>query len=355
MADIDFVPIDNGLTFLVTLVCPAFLSGLVTYQTFSYYRDYLNLKDPMSLKFYVFFVWLLDIAHLIAVFLFAYYHTVLCWGDLRVIEHLTWSWSTQFLLNSFLTAFCQFFFIYRVYILSGRNWLLVAILTFFGILQAAMGIWTSVDGLNGQTMRNFLDFNVQADMSANDRLLGIPLGYLLSAAVCDTLIAGTVTWYYKDIRTKWNQGLVEKILFYAAETGALPSILVYWNLALVSPMTLTSSKYPLNTPLDPQFVAYPAQFFTLVISFPLGRAYTHSILLSLNARHGLQNTNMHSWFGNSSPGTPQDVALPTWNSPAREKSKTVTRESESALEIGIELKELPRVKFRTSAAVGDTD
>ncbi|KIJ41268.1 hypothetical protein M422DRAFT_31858 [Sphaerobolus stellatus SS14] len=69
---------------------------------------------------------------------------------------------------------------------------------------------------------------------------------------------------------------------------------------------------------------------------------------------------MHSWFGNSSPGTPQAVALPTWNSPAspppgnvqsfiefaHEKSKTVSRES---------LKDLPRVQFRSSAAVGDTD
>ncbi|KIJ41271.1 hypothetical protein M422DRAFT_780412 [Sphaerobolus stellatus SS14] len=161
MTDIDFVPINIQPLYgpaLVGLVLTAFLSGLVTLQTFFYYRHYL--KDPMSLKFYVFFVWLLEIVHLIVVFLFVYYYTVLHWGDRRVIEHLTWSWSTQFLLNSFITALAQFFLIYRVYILSRRNWPLVAILTFLGILQVAMGIWTSVDGLNGQTARDFLNFKV---------------------------------------------------------------------------------------------------------------------------------------------------------------------------------------------------
>ncbi|KIJ41269.1 hypothetical protein M422DRAFT_48738 [Sphaerobolus stellatus SS14] len=140
MADIDFVPIDiepfHSLTLLVILVPKAFVSGLVTFQTFSYYQNSLNLKDLISLKFYVLSVWLLAIAHLIVIFLFVYYYNVFRW------------------------ALCQFFFIYRVYILSRRNWLLVAILTFFRILQAVMGIWISVDGLNGQTMRDFLDFNV---------------------------------------------------------------------------------------------------------------------------------------------------------------------------------------------------
>ncbi|KIJ41270.1 hypothetical protein M422DRAFT_255776 [Sphaerobolus stellatus SS14] len=316
MADIDLVPINIQPLYgpaLVGLVLTAFLSGLVTLQTFFYYRHYL--QDPTSLKFYVFFVWLLEITHLIVVFLFVYYYTVLHWGDLKVIGHLTWSWSTQFLLNSFIMALCQFFLIYRVYILSGRNSLLVAILAFFGIIQAAMGIWTFVDGLNGQTMRDFLDFNVQTDKSAHARLLGIPLGDLLSAGVCDTLIAGAVVWYLKGNRTKWNQGLVDKILVYAVGTGALTSICVYITLALVSTMTLASSKYLLNTLLNPQFVAFPTQFFTLAINFPLGQVYTNSILSSLNVRHALRNTKMPSWFGNSDLGSPQAVALPNWNNP----------------------------------------
>ncbi|KIJ25125.1 hypothetical protein M422DRAFT_273946 [Sphaerobolus stellatus SS14] len=62
---------------LVGLVLSAFLCGLVTLQTFFYYRNYS--KDPTSLKLYVFIIWFLQVVHVIVIFMLVYYYTVLHW------------------------------------------------------------------------------------------------------------------------------------------------------------------------------------------------------------------------------------------------------------------------------------
>ncbi|KIJ41262.1 hypothetical protein M422DRAFT_780407 [Sphaerobolus stellatus SS14] len=255
---------------LVGLVLSAFLSGLVTLQTFQYYRNYP--KDSIPLKIYVFVLLLLNMAHLVIIFLFVYYYTVLHWGDLSVINRLTWAWSAQFITTSVIIALCHCYFIRRVFFLSEKKLCLVVILTILATLQVGMSIWLSVYGLNGQTILDFLE----TEEGARARLLGISIASISSAALCHTLIVGATVWYLKSYRTKWNQGLLDKILVYIVCTGAPTSLCVYLTLSTLA--------------------AFPTKFVYLIFIFPICLVYSKSILLSLNARHAIQNTEMPTWF-----------------------------------------------------------
>ncbi|KIJ25929.1 hypothetical protein M422DRAFT_72010 [Sphaerobolus stellatus SS14] len=248
---------------LIGLVATAFMSGLTSLQTFLYYRQYP--RDHLILKLFVGIIWILDTAHLAIGIHFVYYYTVLRWGELLLIPlslfvdntkrsyegdptalaQFPWSWGVHYVLTAVTTCLCQFFLIYRVYMLSSRGWFLVFVTSLLTIVDFGIGITIAVFGFNGQTIRDFegeslrsIVYNVTTKYSQCSKMIAVRMHefsvYLSvglcvrrsspSAALTDTMIATSLTWHLMRQRTKWSAGLVDKLIIFAIGNGILTRI-----------------------------------------------------------------------------------------------------------------------------------
>ena len=150
------------------------MSGIVTVQTFTYYRIYP--KDRIILKCLVMFLWFVSANQLknhpqclswvdlyFAVHVLLHRHTlgcvttsvdtfwsspvltsysVLCSGDVIASNKLTWSWGVEVFFGTLIIAICEFFYTFRFHIISEGNWWITSVLIVLGLVQFISGTIT---------------------------------------------------------------------------------------------------------------------------------------------------------------------------------------------------------------------
>ncbi|KAJ6595807.1 hypothetical protein DFH09DRAFT_1305586 [Mycena vulgaris] len=116
----------------IGVVLGVFLFGIVTLQTFNYYRDFP--KDSRLLKASVGLVWFLELGHTISALHALYCQTVTFYGHPNHISSPPPSEEMTILFAALIYTVVQLFFANRVRKLSGR-WYIMALACVLGLLR----------------------------------------------------------------------------------------------------------------------------------------------------------------------------------------------------------------------------
>ncbi|KAF8330304.1 uncharacterized protein EI90DRAFT_3124331 [Cantharellus anzutake] len=269
------------------------LGGVITVQGSLYYHRYPT--DPLHVKVVVGFLWLAQMFYVV-VSTCSFYHFLI--KDFGVIFLGTeWFAPVHLMMSVISSAIVQFFFVFRLHLLSSSIWLpiLIAGMT---IVQFTFGLCTSnypvnyiirfvvtaarghissgsprrfYQGVRGAPAHSRNRINVlpspliNRTISQNVEVIPGSLRpfvtvWLSLEAASDLLIAASVCYFLRQNRTgiHLTDSVIRKLSIYALNTGAFTSILAIIGLLA--------------------FVFYGLHFATLLSTVPLGGAYITTLL-----------------------------------------------------------------------------
>ncbi|KAF8158394.1 hypothetical protein B0H34DRAFT_453947 [Crassisporium funariophilum] len=239
-----------GFLFVGLTVASPFY-GITCLQTIQYFRRFRN--DHQVVKLAVAVLWMLETlntclsTHTVLQYAIAYRTT----GTILK----TSPWSLPSVLKSLLMCIIYALFSWRIWILSERNWILIAFICFTGFAQLVAGTFVTTLALG--------DFN----SSWHDRRMAEILSFSLKA-VTDVVISGLLC-YYLQIRKTGNValgGFMNRVMILTINNGILSCLIAIMGL-IASAAAQTS--------------------FAHALCFVLGKAYFNTVLSSLNARKTL--------------------------------------------------------------------
>ncbi|KAF7356263.1 Saposin B-type domain-containing protein [Mycena venus] len=126
----------------IALVLATWLFGIETLQTWNYYRDFPT--DGKALKGLVAVIWFLELGHTIACWHSMYLVTVTFYGRPEHILSPPLSMVFVILLHAFIAIGVQTFFVYRVWVLSGK-WPIPILCCFLNLLRLGCNVLLFVD------------------------------------------------------------------------------------------------------------------------------------------------------------------------------------------------------------------
>ncbi|KAF8636773.1 hypothetical protein AX16_010974 [Volvariella volvacea WC 439] len=252
------VPTTQGALFLGGLFA-TFLSGTVSIQFLIYLKLYSD--DLRRTRFMVSLIWLLDFFHTICIWTSLWGYLIASFSDVERIEYIRWDLSLTVLLTALLIIQVHFFFAYRIFLLSKRNWLLAGPMVILIISRFASATATTIEMI---VLANFSDFK------ARFRWL-FTLGLALSSAI-DVTITVSMSLYLRTNRTgvpRINR-LIDSLILYAFETGSLTTA-----------GTIAS------------MICWLVMDYNLVfmgLHFIIAKFYAISLLVALNTRQNLRKS-----------------------------------------------------------------
>ncbi|KAJ6497962.1 hypothetical protein C8R47DRAFT_1112345 [Mycena vitilis] len=233
-----------------------FFQGVLTIQAYVYYESFPG--DPTGLKALVASVWILDLAHLVLVSQACYHYLITSWGNNAAFLVSTQPLDLHLVFVGMATIVCQGFFLFRIWTLSKKNWILV------GILGAACVVVFALEATMSAQISIFT--SVAAFASVTGELVTT---FGLGAAV-DLVMAMILVWYLQQGKTGFDRTsfVLSRVIQYTVSTGlATSSVAVA---ALVA------------------YLARPNDFIFIAIHFSMGRLYTNALLATLNSRRNLR-------------------------------------------------------------------
>jgi len=189
------------------------LLGITTLQTWLYYQRFP--KDPILLRFIVAGVWILELLHSVCGAHALYHYVILNWGNPLALEQSIWSLDITLPLTAFVETTVRAFFMWRIWIVSGNNWIFPSIIATFGLGAFACTIGTYILSV---IKKNFADFGHITHVVSTT-------GLAFSIAA-DLTVTCTLCYYLNHRRTgfsKTNQ-LLNRLIFFAVNIGLLTSM-----------------------------------------------------------------------------------------------------------------------------------
>jgi len=231
-------------------------------QVHLYYTKYCG-RDRWAMKSLVAILWTLDTLHLVILVILLYHYTVTNWGDVVVLGLTTWSLKIQILIGTIITLVVQCFFAFRIWRLSGKNWVLAGAIVILSLIQ--LGFGTAV------CMVHFFQESLSTTDSKGDKFR-IETG-LSSDIACDLVITASMVYYLQKSRTgfKGTNQMINMLITYTIRTCLLTTL-----------CTLSS----LIT-----FLVFPDALIYAAFYFIACRLYANSFLSTLNARESIVNIN----------------------------------------------------------------
>jgi len=244
----------------VGVMVAIFLFGLVTIQTFSYYRKYPD--DHKALKALVGFIWTLLFSHTILGAFSLYRRTITNYGRPATLVAYPEGMCGAFSISGVIGSTVQSYFAYRLRKLSGR---LFISLTCWTLSLARVGalFFISVSSCQAETVQQF-----------EDQWAWLVIVTLSVSAFVDIMIAGALSyclWVRRKHVFKYARKVVDKLIVWFIQTGILTSI----SSLLVVILYLSIKNW-----------AWASAY--MVIS----GVFANFLLASLNARRSLRN-EMH--------------------------------------------------------------
>jgi len=291
--------LDQLLGGYLVAVCGALiLYGLCTAQSYIYT---LNSKDDHKLlRFTVLIVWVLETVHTALLIHMLYYYIITGVANPLKEDLLVWSVGASFMSELAIVVIVQSFYIWRVWILSKRSYVLVSVTSTLLLVRAAFALGTSV---LLYTVPSWSEFHLR-----HGPMITISGGLSFSVAV-DFIIASLLVYYLRRGQSESpfssTHDVIRICMAYAVNTGALTMI--------VSVCILATFRLVKNSLL---FAG-----FTLVAS----KLYANSFLGTLNARELLRRRTECNW---------QEPPLPDGHSHAlrqikiyQETTKTIKKDN----------------------------
>ncbi|KAJ7202984.1 hypothetical protein B0H12DRAFT_489181 [Mycena haematopus] len=255
---------------LIGVLFATFFQGVLTLQAYIYYESFP--KDTVGLKLLVASVWVLDVAHLVLICQSCYHYLISSWGNSAALLVSTQELDLHLVFVGMASAFCQGFFLSRIWTFSQKNWVLTgflgaACLTAFA-LEAAM---------SAQISR-------VPSVKAFSSLTGEVVATLGLSATVDLAIAAILVWYLQQGKTSFDRTsfVVARVVQYTVATGLATSLLAVGCLIV--------------------YLATPNTFIFIALHFSLGRMYTNALLATLNSRRNLRKALDNSGTGGPHTG-----------------------------------------------------
>ncbi|KIN97281.1 hypothetical protein M404DRAFT_160733, partial [Pisolithus tinctorius Marx 270] len=239
--------------FFIGLTVNIFLYGVLTTQVYLYFTAYK--KDRPWLKMLVVILYIADTFNCIISIYYIYDALVSHFGApsfLTVRVHFLCSGPRDNLRKGTIGAVVQHFFAWRVYMMTKKVFIVLAI-----ILCSLVNLAGSL----GATIR----VAVNPNLSELPRLAVEVTMWLVGAVLADMIIAVSLVWHLRRYKHFYPAlaSIINRILRMTVQTGVLTTIVAIIDLACY--LTINSGIH-------------------LIFNIPLSKLYTNCMLSSLNAR-----------------------------------------------------------------------
>lgn len=258
-----------GAILLGGLIC-MFLSGIVSAQTFLYYRIYP--KDLMRIKSIVTLIWFIDIFHSAIACTAVWSYLINNFGDFGVFDYVHWTIAVTVALTALSTFIVQGFFAHRIHTLSRGNWWVSAPIGSLAFVRFVAALVSTAEMIR---LRSFSQF---VDRIGWVFTLGLSLG-----AAMDVVIAISLCLYLRRSRTGFSSmdRIIDSITLYTIENGMLTCITTVVSLIC--------------------WIAMPYNLIFLGLHLAITKLYANSFLATLNARRALMSRSQGSSDRNEHP------------------------------------------------------
>jgi len=249
--------LDNtfGVT-LIGVIVAAALWGVSCVQVWYYYNHYP--KDAWHNKLLVAAGWMSDTVHQMLISHTIYTYLVTNFGNPVELGNLVWSLLVEILFNGLTTLMVQCFFTVRVWRLSGGSYFLTGLVSILVVGQFGWMLYYTIKSLQFQNFAQLRTLKV-ASITVN-----------ALAAAGDVLIATILCSILQMSRTgfKRSDTMIKKLILFSMSTGLVTSICAV--AALIST------------------VSAPSTFIYIFFYFNIGRLYSNSLMVALNARKNIR-------------------------------------------------------------------
>ncbi|KIM38259.1 hypothetical protein M413DRAFT_447994 [Hebeloma cylindrosporum] len=250
-------------------IVAAVFGGVVTAQTFAYFKNYP--ADSKFIKLLVGVVWFIDFCHTIFVSTSLWDHLIVHFGSAQRIDYIPWSLAMTIAFTAMLTFLVHLFFVFRIFKLSKRNFFFAVPLTLLTCARLCFACLTTAKLIKLRSLTRFVDLYTWS----------FTIGLSLSS-LFDVLVTGLLCYLF-FINQKENSslnGVLDKLMLYSFENGSVTcaatlSSLVCW---------ITSHKNNL---------------IFMGLHFVISKFYANSLLATLNTRKTLQPTGHRSQHSGS--------------------------------------------------------
>ncbi|KAF5350542.1 hypothetical protein D9756_008729 [Leucocoprinus leucothites] len=253
-AHIDAFPLYYG-SVLIGVLFATFFQGVLTVQVYQYYQNFP--EDPRTIKMLVVVLWALSFIHLMLISYTVYFYLVISWGNVQAITHLILPFAFHLLPIAFTILFSQLFFLFRIWILSQRNVLIVGPVFVLSLSTFGLVFAEGMLIILRRRLEQFLFAMI---------IVGTVLDILIAVLMCYYMRKRTNYQVVLDYRA--TSRLVTQVIRYTIASTALTSLLVLACLFT--------------------HIAIPGSFIYIALYFSSGRTYANAVLANLNARHKLR-------------------------------------------------------------------
>ncbi|KAJ6559077.1 hypothetical protein DFH09DRAFT_518248 [Mycena vulgaris] len=239
---------------LIGFFLNAILYGVMILQTHVYFVG-VGARDALWMRIFVLSIFILDSMNTIFDFIYLYRSLIVHFDDPSYLQNATWVFATDPALTALIAAMVQFFFAWRVKILTNNNtwlYLVVVLCTLAGLVG---GLATAAEAI---ITPNFVQFQMAKAWVVL---------WLSAECIADFLITAILVLHLRRRKTGFQKTdmMVDRIISVTVHTGFLTSACAILDLIF--------------------YLANPTGIH-LMFNYPLCKLYTNSLISSLNCRAG---------------------------------------------------------------------
>ncbi|KAK0454046.1 uncharacterized protein EV420DRAFT_617008 [Desarmillaria tabescens] len=228
------------------------LFGVLTVQVYMYYLAFT--KEKASLRCLVYGLFTIEAIQtaLITYELFRAFATN--YGNIAAFSNPQVSWLAVPIFSGIVSGAVQIYFAHRISILSGSRIIGLII----AILAVTQGTSSIVAGAQARTVGDVSHLQEKTDVGTTIWLAG--------SALCDVLIAVSMTYFLSRFDTKYKetQAVISKFIRLTIETGTMTATVAVIDLIL--------------------FLVFPRKNFHITPALVLAKLYSNTLLVMLNSR-----------------------------------------------------------------------
>ncbi|KAL1718653.1 hypothetical protein EV715DRAFT_200767 [Schizophyllum commune] len=251
--------------FLIGIALASVYYGITFLQACFYFRSFP--EDRRRMKALVAMVWFTVTLSHVFICHAAYYYLIKHQGNTYALMHTVWQLPAG--VNSMTGMMVQIFLARRVFILSGRNWVLTVLIWALALAQGCMG-WCAF-AIRSHSTRLLHPDGTEIKKYAEL----VPPTFALTAAT-DVVVTASLVYYLQIRKTgvQGTNGLVNRLICMTVKSGLISSSLA-----------LSACIIQLRC---------PESFVPIALCFILGKAYANTFLTSLNNRDTIRSQSLAS-------------------------------------------------------------
>ncbi|KAF7378187.1 Saposin B-type domain-containing protein [Mycena sanguinolenta] len=256
----------------IAMVVATWLFGIVTLQTFNYYRDFAN--DRTIMRALVGGIWLLELGYTIACWHAMYLVTVSFYGQPEHIFAPPISMVFPIFFNALIAIGVQTFFVYRVWVVS-KQWHIPVLCCAMNIVRLGFNMLVFAKLWQNPI---FSRLNTELNWPI---IVGSAIGPAVDMIVATSLIF--TLWHQRRTGVKRTSRIIDDIIIWTVETTLLTTMTGVMQLVL--------------------FLARRNDLSWLVFFLIQGKLFSNTLLASLNGRkrfrESARDPNMVTFSGHT--------------------------------------------------------